>query len=79
MDYKFDEVITFAEASALWELSDGALRHMIKTPKLQQGIDYRKSGCVWLITKQVMTRLYGKIELINEHGKRGHHLRLKSR
>lgn len=62
MDYKFYDIMTFAEASTLWELSDSALRHMIKTPKLQQEIDYRKSGCVWLITKQAMTRLYGKIK-----------------
>ena len=53
-------VLTFAEASHRWGLNDSTLRKLVNTNKLQENIDYRKSGKVWLITKSAMIKLYGE-------------------
>lgn len=49
-----DEVMAFSEASEIWGLGESTLRSTVRTDKLQEGIDYRKSGKVWLITKDAM-------------------------
>ena len=54
------EVLTFAEASKKWGLADSTLRKLVTTDKLEEGIDYRKSGSTWLITKEAMIRIYGE-------------------
>jgi hypothetical protein len=33
----------------------------VTSEKLVEGIDYKKSGKVWLITKGAMERLYGNL------------------
>ncbi|WP_297425811.1 helix-turn-helix domain-containing protein [Clostridium sp.] len=43
-----------------WGLSDSTLRKMATTNKLIEGVDYSKSGKVWLITKDAMRRVYGE-------------------
>ena len=53
------EIMTFAEASERWGLSDSTLRMAIKRGTLKEGKDYRKSGKVWLITKEAMQEKYG--------------------
>lgn len=53
------EVMTFSEASEEWNLSNSTLRMIIRTGKLKEGIDYRKSGGTWLITRIAMMNLYG--------------------
>lgn len=54
------EVMTFKEASEKWgKKSDSTLRMAVRTDKLKEGIDYRKSGNVWLITKSAMIKIYG--------------------
>ncbi|WP_346905947.1 helix-turn-helix domain-containing protein [Clostridium sp.] len=53
-------VMTFAEATERWGLADSTLRKLVTTDKLQEGIDYRKSGKVWLITEEAMKRVYGE-------------------
>lgn len=57
---KLNDVMTFSEASEKWGLGESTLRSVIRTNKLTEGIDYRKSGKVWLITKEAMQRLYGE-------------------
>jgi hypothetical protein len=55
--------MTFAEATQLWGLSDSTLRQAISTGnRFTEGIDYRKSGKVWLIKRAAMERVYGKLE-----------------
>ncbi|WP_252217361.1 helix-turn-helix domain-containing protein [Clostridium sp. VAP41] len=54
-----DEVMTFAEASEKWGLGESTLRSTIRTDRLVEGVDYKKSGKVWLITKEAMERVYG--------------------
>jgi hypothetical protein len=55
-----ETVMTFAEATEKWGLKDSTLRKLATTEKLKEGIDYRKSGKVWLITKEAMIRIYGE-------------------
>ena len=53
------EVLTFSEAAEIWNIDPSTLRHRVTGQELQEGVDYRKSGKVWLITKNAMERLYG--------------------
>lgn len=60
-----DQVLTFAEAEETYGLVSGRLRkYIFQTNKdkqvIKEGIDYRKSGKVWLITKEAMDRIYKK-------------------
>lgn len=65
-----NEVLTFAEAAELWGLSMGTLRMRLSKGymgDLIEGVDYRKSGKVWLITKDAMLKLYGPIKKDQEN------------
>lgn len=53
------DILTFTEASEEWGLDSSTLRKVVKTNKLTENIDYRKSGKVWLITREAMIKLYG--------------------
>ena len=60
-----EQVLTFAEAESLYGLSTGALRKYVSYNlknggRFTEGIDYRKSGKTWLITKEAMDRVYKK-------------------
>lgn len=55
-----NEVMTFAEATKKWGLGDSTLRMAINRKNLVKGIDYRKSGSAWIITKDAMYREYGE-------------------
>lgn len=52
-------MLTFSEAAAYWNIDASTLRHRVNSEKLIEGIDFKKSGKVWLITKNAMERLYG--------------------
>ncbi len=54
------ESMTFSEATDDWNLGKSTLRMMVRSNRLAEGIDYRKSGSQWLITKKAMINLYGK-------------------
>ena len=58
-----NEVMTFAEATEKWGLGESTLRSTVNTNKLIEGIDYRKSGKVWLVTYNAMLREYGEPEI----------------
>ena len=57
---EINEVMTFAEATQRWGLADSTLRKLATTNKLLEGLDFRKSGKVWLIAKEAMERIYGE-------------------
>lgn len=61
LDDMIFEVLTFAEASDLWNLSDGTLRHAAARGTFTDK-EIRKSGSTWLITKEAMKRVYGSNE-----------------
>ena len=57
-----NNIMTFSEAAERWNISISTLRMMARTNRTINGVDIRKSGKVWLITKECMERLYGEIE-----------------
>ena len=62
MKYKLEDILTFTEASTLWSINDSTLRKLVLTDKIIEGIDYRKSGSVWLITRITMVKIYGELK-----------------
>lgn len=55
----FDNLMSFADASELWGLSESTLRKAIAYGKIISGVDARKYGKQWIITKDAMYREYG--------------------
>lgn len=55
----FDGLMSFADASELWGLSESTLRKAISYGKLVAGVDARKYGKQWVVTRGAMTREYG--------------------
>lgn len=55
-----DSVMTFSEATEKWGLGESTLRSMVKSNRLKEKRDYRKSGGVWLIRKDSMEKSYGQ-------------------
>lgn len=56
----FDDILSFADASKMWELSESTLRKAISYGKLVSGIDACKYGKQWVVTRAAMEREYGK-------------------
>lgn len=56
----FDGLMAFSDASELWGLSESALRKAISYGKIIPGIDARKYGKQWVITRDAMIREYGE-------------------
>lgn len=56
----FDDLMSFSDASALWGLSESALRKAVNYGKIVPGVDARKYGKQWIVTRQAMEREYGK-------------------
>lgn len=59
-----DKIYTIQEACKLWGKDDGNLRRLLlnKDSRLIENVDYKKSSNVWLITREAMEKLYGKLE-----------------
>ena len=55
----FDGLMSFADASELWGLSESTLRKAVSYGKIVSGIDARKYGKQWVVTKDAMYREYG--------------------
>jgi hypothetical protein len=56
----FDGLMSFSDASELWGLSESALRKAVSYGKIVSGVDARKYGKQWVVTRQAMEREYGK-------------------
>ena len=56
----FDGLMSFADASELWGLSESTLRKAVAYGKIVAGIDARKYGKQWIITYDAMVREYGE-------------------
>lgn len=55
-----NEVFTFSEAARLWGIDSSTLRKAVENGRLKEGVDYRKSGGVLMVTKEAMLREYGE-------------------
>lgn len=58
----FDNLISFKDATDLWGLNESTLRKNISYGRLKEGTDVMKFGKQWVITKEAMIRLYGKVK-----------------
>lgn len=55
----FDGLMSFANATELWGLSESTLRKAVAYGKIVSGVDARKFGKQWVVTRQAMEREYG--------------------
>lgn len=55
----FSNFLSFADAAAIWELDDSALRHAVAAGRLKAEEDCRKYGKQWVVRISAMCRLYG--------------------
>lgn len=55
----FDGLMSFSDASELWGLSESTLRKAISYGKIVAGVDARKYGKQWIVTREAMDREYG--------------------
>lgn len=58
----FDGLMSFSDASELWGLSESALRKAVSYGKIAPGVDARKFGKQWVVTRDAMYREYGDPE-----------------
>lgn len=56
----FDGLMALSDATALWGLSDSALRKAISYGKLVNGVDVCKYGKQWVVSVDSMVREYGE-------------------
>lgn len=56
----FDGLMSFSTAADLWGLSDSTLRKAITYGKIVPGVDARKYGKQWVVTRDAMLREYGE-------------------
>ena len=59
-DNIFDDLLSFADAARLWNLHDSTLRKAVANGELIDGIDVKKFGKQWIITKQAMIEHFGE-------------------
>ena len=55
----FDGLLSFSDATELWGLSESALRKAVSYGKIVPGVDARKYGKQWIVTREAMIREYG--------------------
>lgn len=58
----FDDLMSFADASELWGLSESTLRKAVASGRIVPGVDARKYGKQWVVTRAAMNREYGDPE-----------------
>lgn len=56
----FDGLMAFSDASELWGLSESTLRKAVSYGKIVPGVDARKYGKQWVVTRDAMKREYGE-------------------
>lgn len=56
----FNGLMAFSDASELWGLSESTLRKAISYGKIVPGVDARKYGKQWVVTREAMSREYGE-------------------
>ena len=60
MKTAFDGLYALSEAARLWGKEDSTLRRAILGGKLEDGVDCKKFGKQWVVTKAAMLREYGE-------------------
>ena len=60
VDTPFDGLMSFADATELWGLNESTLRKAVSYGKIVAGVDARKYGKQWIVTRAAMEREYGQ-------------------
>lgn len=55
----FDNLMSFGDATLLWNLNESTLRKAISYGKLVNGVDVCKFGKQWVVSMEAMKREYG--------------------
>lgn len=61
MKNAFDDLLSFKEASIIWNIDDSVLRHAVNTKRFEINVDVKKFGKQWVVTRQAMTRIFGYV------------------
>lgn len=62
-----NEIYTIKEVAILWKIEQSVINHACaghgkRKPRLVPGVECRKSGATWLITRSGAERLWGKLK-----------------
>ncbi len=60
IDTPFDGLMSFSDATFLWNLNESTLRKAITYGKLVNGVDVCKFGKQWVVSMAAMKREYGE-------------------
>lgn len=52
------EVVTVSEAAEIYNIDVSTLRKLVKTDKLTENVDFRKSKATWLFVKDSLDKIY---------------------
>ena len=55
-----NDIMTMKEAAEHFGIVEGTIRAAIKSGKLIEGIDFRKSGRITLVTREAIERIWGR-------------------
>jgi len=55
----FNHLLSFKEATDMWNLHESTLRKAVSYGKFKEGIDVKKFGKQWIITIEAVEREYG--------------------
>lgn len=56
---RFDGLLSFKEATDMWNLNESTLRKAVTYGKFKEGVDVKKFGKQWIVTIEAMEREYG--------------------
>ena len=58
----FRGLLSFKDATKIWNLGASTLRMAVAANRLKEGVDVQKFGRDWVVTEEAMKRLYGEPE-----------------
>lgn len=67
LKFELDDIMTTQEAAERWNVTADALKQNCRG-RVKKGFlegEFRKSGKMWLVTRQGMERMYGKEPCLN--------------
>ena len=62
LESPFANILSFRDATDIWGMNESTLRKAVTYKKLIEGIDVRKYGKQWVVSREAMLREYGEPE-----------------
>lgn len=60
MKNPFDDLFSLSEASKIYDIGDSSIRHSIARNNFEIGVEVKKFGKQWIITKKALDKRYKK-------------------